>query len=41
MDFLIEIIRSSIDFVIMGAVAVAGVFLGIALRKKKNESAKK
>lgn len=41
MDFLVEFLRTLIEFIIMGAVAALGIFLGITLRKKKNKSAKK
>ena len=41
MDFLVEFLRTLIEFIFLGAVAVAGVFLGIAARKKKNKSVKK
>ncbi|MBQ8281266.1 MAG: LPXTG cell wall anchor domain-containing protein [Lachnospiraceae bacterium] len=40
MDFLVEFLRSSIEFVIMGGVALLGIFLGVKLRKKKNNSEK-
>ncbi len=36
MDFLVEFIRSLIWFVILGGVAVSGVFLGKHLREKKD-----
>lgn len=41
MDFLVEFLRSFFEFIFLGAVAVGGVFLGIALRKKKNKSKNK
>lgn len=36
MDFLIEFLAEAIKYVCLIAVATGGVFLGIALRKKKD-----
>ncbi len=46
MDFLVQVIRSLIEFIFLGGVAVAGVLLGKRAREKKNaktteENAKK
>lgn len=41
MDFLVELLRTMIECIVMVAFAGLGVFFGITLRKKKNKSAKK